>query len=137
MGQALVHNAHGQPYLFCKLAVLLHEYHIKGAKKHNHAQGVHDNHGKGYEAHQVQGSREGAGDEKDDNHLANLRQGRNKEYPGPVNLAGLKTPGKGGTDKALHKGGDSTAHRGKTSDVEKVPVKPSYDGGSDSHIGTA
>ena len=101
------------------------------------AQGVHDYHGKGNKTHQVQGSREGAGDEKDNGHLPNFSQSRDEKYPGAVNLAGLKTFGKGGADQALHKGGDSAAHRGKASDIKEIPVKSSYDGGSDSHIGTA
>ena len=137
MRQTLVHNSHGQTHLLRELAVLLHEYHIKGAQKYNHAQGIHDYHGKGNEAYQVQGSREGPGDEKDNGHLPNLSQSRDEKYPGTVNLAGLKPLGKGGTDQALHKGGDSAAYGGKSSDIKEIPVKSSYDGGSDSHIGTA
>ena len=137
MRQALVHNPHGQAHLFRELAVLLHEYHVKGAQKYNHAQGIHDYHGKGNKTHQVQCCRKWAGDEKDNGHLPNLSQSRDEKYPGAVNLAGLKTFGKGGADQALHKGGDSAAHRGKASDIKEIPVKSSYDGGSDSHIGTA
>ena len=137
MRQALVHYSHGQAHLLRELAVLLHEYPVKGAEKYNHAQGIHDYHGKGNKAYQVQGSRKGAGDEKDNSHLSNLSQSRNKEHSCAVNLAGFKPFGEGGADQALHKGGDSAAHGSKASDIKEIPVKSSYDGGSDSHIGAA
>ena len=137
MGQTLVRDAQRQAHLPGEHAVLLDEHPVEGADEHHHTQGVHGDHGKCDQPHQIQGRLEGAGDEEDDRHLGHLRRCGDEKDAGSVQAALLEAFGKCGADKSFHKGGHRAADGGEAADVKEVTVHASDDSRAHAGVGAS